>query len=54
MNPSASPYSNMTFTGKGRSNLVITLNDQQYITAEIDYTTQSINVTSQQAYSPME
>ena len=54
VNPSASPYSNMTFTGKGRSNLVITLNDQQYITAEIDYTTQSINVTSQQAYSPME
>ena len=53
VNPSASPYSNMTFTGKGRSNLVITLNDQQYITAEIDYTTQSINVTSQQAYSPM-
>ena len=54
VNPSTSPYSNMTFTGKGRSNLVITLNDQQYITAEIDYTTQSINVTSQQAYSPME
>ena len=54
VNPSASPYSNMTFTGKGRANLVITLNDQQYITAEIDYTTQSINVTSQQAYSPME
>ena len=45
MNPSTSPYSNMTFTGKGRANLVITLNDQQYITAEIDYTTQSINVT---------
>ena len=54
VNPSTSPYSNMTFTGKGRANLVITLNDQQYITAEIDYTTQSINVTSQQAYSPME
>ena len=54
VNPSASPYSNMAFTGKGRSNLVITLNDQQYITAEIDYTTQSINVTSQQAYSPIE
>ncbi len=50
VNPSASPYSNMTFTGKGRANLVITLNDQQYITAEIDYTTQSINVTSQQSY----
>lgn len=43
VNPSTSPYSNMTFTGKGRANLVITLNDQQYITAEIDYTTQSIN-----------
>ena len=54
VNPSTSPYSNMTFTGKDRANLVITLNDQQYITAEIDYTTQSINVTSQQAYSPME
>ena len=54
VNPSTSPYSNMTFTGKGRANLVITLNNQQYITAEIDYTTQSINVTSQQAYSPME
>lgn len=54
VNPSASPYSNMTFTGKGRSNLVITLNDQQYITAEIDYTTQSINVTSQQAYATPE
>ena len=54
VNPSASPYSNMTFTGKGRANLVITLNDQQYITAEIDYTTQSINVTSQQAYATPE
>lgn len=52
--PSTSPYSNMTFTGKGRANLVITLNDQQYITAEIDYTTQSINVTSQQSYATPE
>ena len=54
VNPSASPYSNMTFTGKDRANLVITLNDQQYITAEIDYTTQSINVTSQQSYATPE
>ena len=54
VNPSASPYSNMTFTGKGRANLVITLNDQQYLTAEIDYTTQSINVTSQQSYATPE
>ena len=54
VNPSTSPYSNMTFTGKGRANLVITLNDQQYITAEIDYTTQSINVTSQQSYATQE
>ena len=54
VNPSTSPYSNMTFTGKGRANLVITLNDQQYITAEIDYTTQSINVTSQQSYATLE
>ena len=54
VNPSTSPYSNMTFTGKGRANLVITLNDQQYITAEIDYTTQSINVTSQQSYATTE
>ena len=54
VNPATSPYSNMTFTGKGRANLVITLNDQQYITAEIDYTTQSINVTSQQAYATPE
>lgn len=54
VNPSASPYSNMTLTGKGRANLVITLNDQQYITAEIDYTTQSINVTSQQSYATPE
>ena len=54
VNPSTSPYSNMTFTGKDRANLVITLNDQQYITAEIDYTTQSINVTSQQSYAPPE
>ena len=54
VNPSTSPYSNMTFTGKGRANLVITLNDQQYITAEIDYTTQSINVTSQQSYATPE
>ena len=54
VNPSASPYSNMTFTGKGRANLVITLNDQQYITAEIDYNTQSINVTSQQSYATPE
>lgn len=54
VNSSTSPYSNMTFTGKGRANLVITLNDQQYITAEIDYTTQSINVTSQQSYATPE
>ena len=54
VNPSTSPYSNMTFTGKGRANLVITLNDQHYITAEIDYTTQSINVTSQQSYATPE
>ena len=54
VNPSTSPYSNMTFTGKGRANLVITLNDQQYIMAEIDYTTQSINVTSQQSYATPE
>ena len=54
VNPSASPYSNMTFTGKGRANLVITRNDQQYITAEIDYTTPSINVTSQQSYATPE
>lgn len=54
VNPSTSPYSNMTFTGKGRANLVITLNDQQYITAEIDYTMQSINVTSQQSYATPE
>lgn len=54
VNPSTSPYSNMMFTGKGRANLVITLNDQQYITAEIDYTTQSINVTSQQSYATPE
>lgn len=54
VNPSTSPYSNMTFTGKGRANHVITLNDQQYITAEIDYTTQSINVTSQQSYATPE
>ena len=43
-----------TRTGKDRANLVITLNDQQYITAEIDYTTQSINVTSQQSYATPE
>ena len=54
VNPSTSLYSNMTFTGKDRANLVITLNDQQYITAEIDYTTQSINVTSQQSYATPE
>ena len=54
VNPSTSPDSTMTFTGKGRANLVITLNDQQYITAEIDYTTQSINVTSQQSYATPE
>ena len=54
VNPSTSPYSNMTYTGKDRANLVITLNDQQYITAEIDYTTQSINVTSQQSYATPE
>lgn len=54
VNPSTSPCSNMTFTGKDRANLVITLNDQQYITAEIDYTTQSINVTSQQSYATPE
>lgn len=54
VNPSTSPYSNMTFTGNGRANLVITLNDQQYIMAEIDYTTQSINVTSQQSYATPE
>ena len=51
VNPSISPYTNVTFTGTGRATLTIRLNDQDYISAEINYDTQSIDVYSQLPYA---
>ena len=51
VNPSVSSYSGVDFTGTGRSNLTIRLNGQDYITAEINYETESIDVHSQIAFA---
>ena len=51
VNPSVSSYSGADFTGTGRSNLTIRLNGQDYITAEINYETESIDVHSQIAFA---
>ena len=47
VNPSVSAYAGASFTGTGRANLTIRLNDQDYISAEINYETESIDVHSQ-------
>ena len=51
VNPSVSSYSGADFTGTGRSSLTIRLNRQDYITAEINYETESIDVHSQIAFA---
>ena len=51
VNPSVSSYSGADFTGTGRSSLAIRLNGQDYITAEINYETESIDVHSQIAFA---
>ena len=51
VNPSVSSYSGADFTGTGRSSLTIRLNGQDYITAEINYETASIDVHSQIAFA---
>ena len=51
VNPSVSSYSGADFTGTGRSSLTIRLNGQDYITAEINYETESIDVHSQIAFA---
>ena len=51
VNPSVSSYSDVDFTGTGRSSLTIRLNGQDYITAEINYETESIDVHSQIAFA---
>ena len=51
VNPSVSSYSGVDFTGTGRSSLTIRLNGQDYITAEINYETESIDVHSQIAFA---
>ena len=50
VNPSVSGQSKVTFSGTGRSELVIRLNDREYITAEIDFTTQTVDVISQKDF----
>lgn len=47
VNPSVSAYAGASFTGTGRASLTIRLNDQDYISAEINYETESIDVHSQ-------
>ncbi|MGN0478720.1 MAG: PASTA domain-containing protein, partial [Hominenteromicrobium sp.] len=51
VNPSVSQYTSATFSGTGRSSLTIRLNDQDYISAEINYDAQSIDVYSQLPYT---
>lgn len=51
VNPSVSAYTGAEFTGTGRSSLTIRLNGQDYITAEINYETESVDVHSQVAYA---
>ena len=51
VNPSVSSYSGADFTGTGHSSLTIRLNGQDYITAEINYETESIDVHSQIAFA---
>ena len=51
VNPSVSSDSGADFTGTGRSSLTIRLNGQDYITAEINYETESIDVHSQIAFA---
>ncbi|MFR2345429.1 MAG: Stk1 family PASTA domain-containing Ser/Thr kinase [Acutalibacteraceae bacterium] len=51
VNPSVSDYTGAEFTGTGRSSLTIRLNGQDYITAEINYETESVDVHSQVAYA---
>lgn len=51
VNPSVSMYTGASFSGTGRASLTIRLNDQDYISAEINYDTQSIDVYSQLPYA---
>ena len=50
VNPSTSAYIKAKFTGTGKASLVIRLNDREYITAEIDYAAESVNVISQKEF----
>ena len=54
VNPSVSMYTGASFSGTGRASLTIRLNDQDYISAEINYDTQSIDVYSQLPYTTPE
>ena len=54
VNPSVSMYTGASFSGTGRASLTIRLNDQDYISAEINYDTQSIDVYSQLPYTTQE
>lgn len=51
VNPSVSSYIKATFRGTNRAGLVIRLNGQEYITAEINYATESIDVISQKPFT---
>lgn len=54
VNPSVSMYTGASFSGTGRASLTIRLNDQDYISAEINYDMQSIDVYSQLPYTTPE
>lgn len=52
VNPSISSTVSYTFTGRKQANLAIRLNDKDYITAEIDFDTESVNILSQTPFVP--
>lgn len=51
VNPSVSASSSATFTGAGKASLVVRLNGLDYITAEINYETGSVDVISQTPFA---
>lgn len=50
VNPSVSAYVKAIFRGNGHASLVIRLDDQEYISAEINYTAETIDVVSQKPF----
>ena len=50
INPAVSASIKATFRGSGHATLAIRLNDEEYITAQIDYATESVDVISQKEF----